>query len=218
MIAPSPTERPPALRRDMNKGRAVSEAVAWLVRARAEEWKAAEPGRTWAALAKQIGVSGAQVSDIRSEGRGVGHKTALGMSQFLGYTDYKLFERDAEDAYRKHHATQAVPAQHVERLARYPNCAIAAEFMRGQADPEAIERVIESALKSDHDLSPKEWADEIELEDRRLRRSRAATEAQRAAEGIAAERATQAAVERIRPPSAEDDEPAERAPRRKGTK
>lgn len=145
-------------------GKSVDDAVAWYVRQQIVAWLA-QPGHRATDLAKGIGVTKAQVSVIQSGDRGIGHKTAVGMAEFLG-VPWEEFKRQAAEAYRSRPQARELRVVPDER---YPNRARAIEFMRGQVDEEAIRRVQVMALLSDADLTPKEWADLIAEEHRRIR-------------------------------------------------
>lgn len=115
-------------------GRAVPDAVAWFVRKHGDAWKAANPTKPWADLAKAVGVSEAQISDMRAGNRGIGHKTATGMAAVFGIP-WEDFQARAEEEYRKHRAAQET-ATH--KPPRYKNQVLA----RQRAGPETPARAL----------------------------------------------------------------------------
>lgn len=130
---------------------------------------------TKADLARQIGISGAHVSNITNHADGVGSDVEEAVAVWMKITVDEL--RGKARAEFKDDGPGALELQVEDR---YPNRTKAVEFMRPYVDPEAIERTLSEQLKADADPDPKWWADLIENFDRRvkLERSRPQTQAE----------------------------------------
>lgn len=182
----------------------LDEAVEWFARERVLRWDQEHPGERAVDLARKSKVSKATISDIRRGDRGIGLKTAMGIAEALGVT-WDRFQDLAREAFAAQRPAPREPT--VERPARYPNLVAALEFLRDEVLPETRAEMLGVKLKSNDDLSRVEWVDEILATDRRLRRRAKLLPAEQAAEDARKEAQTDAAVERIRPPAADDDDP-----------
>ena len=121
------------------------------------DWLAANPGTLKKDLADRIGVSGAHITNITKNGRGVGADVEELCAKFLGMTVDEL-RRKAMDEFRD----EVLDVLEVQRADRYPNRARAVEFMRAESSDEARSRVLSMELKASEDPPASWWAKEIE--------------------------------------------------------
>lgn len=160
----SPSELAVGITTGMATGRAVDEAIAWYTREQARAWRAADPSRKAVDLARAMGVSEAQVSDLSSGRRGVGLKTAMGMAKVLGVS-WDAYLLQAARAWLQRGPDAVLRVEYDER---YPNRKRAIELVGDRFDPRAVKRVESIELKSDVDPHPLEWIKRLEAEQQRL--------------------------------------------------
>lgn len=143
-----------------------TERIAAYLRHEIVEWTKA--GGTVIALAKAVGVSGPYISQLRAGQRGVGLGAMQGFADHWGITLAQLEERAA--AWAKANPS-ALPETRIELDDRYPNRARAVKAAELLGVPRAaIDDVLSIKMKSDVDLSPSDWLDEIRSSERRLAR------------------------------------------------
>lgn len=161
------------------QGKTVPPDLAAYIVEQAEAFLAASPSNTAAALAKRLGVSGATVSTLLSDKRGVGWGTARGMAHHLGISLEEL-ERRAAERWKERLATEAPPELTLERPERYPNRVVALEQLGDEIDPETARRARGIHMSSPGDLSVSGWSSWILTLDREVRRELAEEARQRA--------------------------------------
>lgn len=161
-------------------------AVSQWIRNWIAQWFKEDPSRTNTALAEEIGISKAQLGDIRNKGRNPGLKTAMGLAKKL-----KLSLEDLEAlAVRE----QAAAVAREEPEDRYPLRAEAIVAVGKHVLPEAIEEV-----RSYNDFGSEGqdvffWIEQLRAADRRARARQAnPAAAARAEEELAAESARKTA-------------------------
>lgn len=123
---------------------------------------------------KALGISQSYVTEILAGRRGFGQTVLNAMADHTGRSMDELSGRAP---------ARATGEVRIEYDERYPNLARAIAFMHGLVSDLAVARVRTMALKSDQDMTQKEWADELEAEERRIKRERtdpAATDAEKA--------------------------------------
>lgn len=148
----------------------VSEAVARFVREQIEAMIAGPPAMTATDVAKALGVTKAQIGDVRKRGRGVGIKTALGMARHLRITLDELETRAAS------RSKSAAVETRVERPMRYPSLAKVLAALEGELEPETPKYALGLAFEFDSDPGATYWFERVKAEDHRIRRDKASPE------------------------------------------
>lgn len=190
----SPTEHPRALQVRAVGNPEVSEAVARFVREQIEAMIAGPPPRTATEVGRLLGVTKAQIGDVRKRGRGVGIKTANGMARHLGMSLEQL------EAHVATLAKSAPVESRVERPLRYPSLAKVLDLLAPEIDPATSKYVLGLAFDFDEDPGPTYWIQRVQAEDHRIRRDRADPR-RAAARKAKAVRDTKQLVEDTQPPA-----------------
>ncbi len=129
--------------------RAISEEITAFLQAKVREWLAAEASRTSAGLARQAGISAAQVSYLLNRGTHVGWKTATGLGLVFGYQSIG----EVETAARRWQAeTGRAPASSKQTPTRAPQ-------RRLRDRPEWVEVVAQA--QQERPYIPKEVFDRV---------------------------------------------------------
>ena len=162
----------------MAQGKSVAPEVALFLQARLRDLLA--NGMAPSEVAKRIGVTKGQISQLKNHAAGVGFKTLTGMAGILNLTIDQVFTKAA--AWGKEHpdVVAALRNERVEYPERYPNRLLAAEVARREGiSEEAILNVVGWALKASEDPGPLEWFEDMRSEDRRLKRQASEAKAAR---------------------------------------
>ena len=126
-------------------------------------WLEAHPESTKASLARDIGTSGAHITNITLHARGVGLEVEEAIARWMGVKVDDLRER-ARSEFKDSPGTPTVQTED-----RYRNRARALEFMVPESSPEARAMVLSVDLKSNADPPASWWVREIERAEQLVR-------------------------------------------------